>query len=118
MLDLHYALSPLRLAGAGHLCEIATVKEIIFTVAADEAGSFSASWDDPRGGGISTQGEDLTDLYAMIRDAVLCHFDEGEIPARVGLHVTEDPALTFARNCPVTFPARKSSGRCNEWVLL
>ena len=72
------------------------MNEIVFIVTAGEEGGFSASWDDPRGGGISTQGEDLTDLQAMIRDAVLCHFDEGEIPARVRLHFTEDPALAFA----------------------
>lgn len=72
------------------------MKEIVITVSADEAGGFSASWDDPRGGGISTQGEDLTSLQAMIRDAVLCHFDEGEVPARVRLHFTEDPSLAFA----------------------
>jgi len=72
------------------------MKEILFTVTAGESGNFSASWDDPRGGGISTQGDDLTHLQTMIRDAVLCHFDEGEIPARVRLHFTEDPALAFA----------------------
>jgi predicted RNase H-like HicB family nuclease len=72
------------------------MNEIVFTVTEDEAGGFSASWDDPSGGGISTQGEDLTSLQAMIRDAVLCHFDDGEVPARVRLHFTEDPALAFA----------------------
>ena len=72
------------------------MKEIIFTVTEEPTGGFSASWDDPQSGGISTQGKDLADLQAMIRDAVLCHFDEGEIPARVRLHFTEDPALAFA----------------------
>lgn len=72
------------------------VKEITFKVQPEEGGGFSASWDAPGGGGISTQGEDLTDLQAMIRDAVLCHFDEGEVPARVLLHFTEDPALALA----------------------
>jgi len=72
------------------------MKEIIFTVTAEESGRFSASWDDPCGGGISTQGDDLAHLQAVVRDAVLCHFDEGEIPVRVRLHFTEDPALAFA----------------------
>lgn len=66
--------------------------EIVFTVEEDAEGGFSASWVDPCGGGISTQGEDLGDLQAMVQDAVLCHFDEGEVPAGVGLHFTEDPA--------------------------
>ena len=72
------------------------MNESVFTVTEDEAGGFSASWDDPSGGGISTQGEDLASLQSMIRDAVLCHFDDGEVPARVRLHFTEDPALAFA----------------------
>ncbi len=53
---------------------------ITFNVTSEEGGGFSASWDDPRGGGISTQGDDLTDLQAMIQDAVICHFDEDERP--------------------------------------
>jgi predicted RNase H-like HicB family nuclease len=48
--------------------------EITFTVVAAEEGGFVASWDDPRGGGISTRGEDLGDLQSMIRDAVEGYF--------------------------------------------
>jgi len=80
----------------GLLPPFPVMKEIVFTVAADDVDGFSASWDDPCGGGISTQGKDLAPLQTMIRDAVLCHFDEGEVPARVRLHFTEDPALAFA----------------------
>lgn len=69
---------------------------ITFNVTPEEEGGFSASWDDPRGGGISTQGDDLADLQAMIQGAVLCHFDEDERPVDVRLHFMEDPALTFA----------------------
>jgi hypothetical protein len=35
-------------------------------------------------------------LQAMVRDAVLCHFDEGEVPERVRLHFAQDPALALA----------------------
>jgi len=56
------------------------MREIIFQVVEDTDGTYCASWDDPRGGGISTQGSDLAELQAMVRDAVLCHFDDGEAP--------------------------------------
>lgn len=62
------------------------MNEIVFQVVENEDGAFCASWDDPRGGGISTQGSDRAELQAMVRDAVLCHFDEGEVPKRVRLH--------------------------------
>lgn len=88
--------SPSGLQDRGISATFLDMKEIVFTVTAEESGGFSASWDDPCGGGISTQGDDLTHLQAMIRDAVLCHFDEGEVPARARLHFTEDPALAFA----------------------
>lgn len=61
------------------------MNEIVFQVVENEGGTYCASWDDPRGGGISTQGSDLADLQAVVRDAVLCHFDEGEVPERVRL---------------------------------
>jgi predicted RNase H-like HicB family nuclease len=72
------------------------VNEIVFQVVEDEDGTYCASWDDPRGGGISTQGSDLAELQAMVRDAVLCHFDDGEAPDRVRLHFVQDPALAVA----------------------
>ena len=62
------------------------MNEIVFQVFEDEDGAFCASWADPRGGGISTQGSDRAELQAMVRDAVLCHFDKGEVPERVRLH--------------------------------
>jgi predicted RNase H-like HicB family nuclease len=75
------------------------VNDIVFQVAEDEDGTYCASWDDPRGGGISTQGSDLAELQAMVRDAVLCHFDEGEVPERVRLHFAQDPALAAGDPC-------------------
>ena len=72
------------------------MKEIVFQVVEDEDGTYCASWDDPRGGGISTQGSDLAELQTMVRDAVLCHFEDGETPDRVRLHFVQDPALAVA----------------------
>ena len=40
----------------------------------DEAGVFVASWDDPAGGGITTQARTIPELYEAIMDAVKCHF--------------------------------------------
>ena len=72
------------------------MSEIVFQVVEDQDGTYCASWDDPRGGGISTQGSDLAELQAMVRDSVLCHFDDGEAPDRVRLHFVQDPALAVA----------------------
>lgn len=55
------------------------MEEIIFVVEPEEKGGFSASWDDPLGGGISTQGKDFSHLQEMIREAVNCHFYEDEM---------------------------------------
>ena len=43
---------------------------------------------DARGLGYSiyTQGENWGDLKAMVRDAVLCHFDEDRAPRVIRLH--------------------------------
>ena len=43
-----------------------------------ENGWLTASWDAPRGqGGISTQGKDLSELEHNVREAVRCHFENG-----------------------------------------
>lgn len=72
------------------------MKEILFNVIREEEKGFSASWDDPLGGGISTQGDNLTHLETMIQEAVLCHFDEEDLPSRIKLHFVEDPVLSIA----------------------
>lgn len=41
------------------------------------------------GGGITTQGDTLGDLPAMIADAVGAYFEAGEVPARVTVHPVE-----------------------------
>ena len=74
------------------------MKEIVFNVERDEE-SFClvVSWDETDdSGGITTQGHDLGELQAMVREAVLCHFDEGKGPERIRLHFTSDPVLATA----------------------
>jgi predicted RNase H-like HicB family nuclease len=72
--------------------------EITLTVTVAEEGGFVASWDDPRGGGITTQGEDLRELQEMVRDAVEGYFRaaSAQPPRNVRLHFVEDPALVIA----------------------
>lgn len=74
------------------------MKEIVFNVERDEETSFLvASWDEADGkGGITTQGRDLSELQAMVREAVLCHFDEGKAPGLIRFHFVDDPVLATA----------------------
>ena len=68
--------------------------EIVFQIEpANDGKGLIASWDDPQGGGITTQAGDLGDLQEQIAEAVRCHFDDAEIP-RIRLHFTCDPVLT------------------------
>ncbi|MDQ3517314.1 MAG: 2-oxoisovalerate dehydrogenase [Gemmatimonadota bacterium] len=73
-------------------------EEITFVVEKDEDSDFLvASWDDPSGnGGIITQGADLKALQEMVGEAVRCHFEQADRPARVRLHFVTDPVLATA----------------------
>lgn len=61
-----------------------------------ESGGFIARWDDPKGGGITTQGDTITELESMVRDAVIGYFVGESATPRVRLHFTEDPELAVA----------------------
>ena len=62
-----------------------------------DTGGFVARWDDAPGrGGITTQGQSLSDLHAMIADAVNGFFEAAERPQRVRLHFAADPVLSVA----------------------
>jgi predicted RNase H-like HicB family nuclease len=72
------------------------MNEITFRIeACGETGGFVARWDAPEGGGITTQGDSLAELHAMIADAVKGYFDPGQQPRRVRLHFVEDPTLAL-----------------------
>ncbi len=62
----------------------------------DETGGYVARWDDPEGGGITTQGDSFAELDAMVRDAVEGYFADGEKPSGVRLHFVDDPVLVVA----------------------
>ena len=61
-----------------------------------ETGGYVARWDDPRGGGITTQGDSFAELDNMVRDAVRGYFYGEAGPQRVRLHFIEDPELAVA----------------------
>ena len=71
--------------------------EITFNIEpCSESGGFVARWDAPGGGGITTQGETLSELNSMIADAIDGYFEPGLRPLKVRLHFIEDPLLAVA----------------------
>ena len=64
--------------------------EILFEVTEAVEGGYDAR---ALGYSIYSQGENWDDLKAMARDAVLCHFDEGEAPRVIRLHHVREEAL-------------------------
>ena len=74
------------------------MKEITLTVERDgESGWLVASWDAPdNGGGITTQGKDLSELQANVREAVCCHFGKDKAPRTIRLHFVNDPVVAAA----------------------
>jgi predicted RNase H-like HicB family nuclease len=70
---------------------------IVFNVTScPETGGYVARWDDKLGrGGITTQGETLSELEEMIADAVAGYFNSSDRPHKVKLHFVEDPILAL-----------------------
>lgn len=64
--------------------------EIIFEVTEAIEGGYDAR---ALGYGIFTQGEDWADLKAMVKDAVLCHFDKDDTPKVIRLHLVKDEVI-------------------------
>ena len=61
--------------------------EIAFQVRESPDGGYSAS---AVGHSIITQGDDWGELVYMMRDAVLCHFDDGEAPKAIRVHLVQN----------------------------
>lgn len=71
--------------------------KLVFTIERDEeTGAFTASWDDPRGGGITTQALTFPELSSAINEAVKCHFVDRVAPKIATLHFQHDPELVLA----------------------
>ena len=64
--------------------------EIVFQVRESPDGGYSAS---AVGQSIITQGDDWDELIYMMRDAVLCHFDDGEAPQAIRVHIVQNEVI-------------------------
>ena len=56
------------------------MNELVFEVTEAAEGGYDAR---AVGHSIFTQGSDWTDLKEMVRDAVLCHFDDSDVPEEI-----------------------------------
>lgn len=66
------------------------MSEIHFIVEEAPEGGFTAH---AVGADIFTEADDLPMLHDQVRDAVRCHFNEGEKPSLIRLHITREEAL-------------------------
>jgi len=64
--------------------------EIVFVVDEAPEGGFTAR---AIGQSISTEAGTLDELRANVRAAVECHFDEGQAPKLIRLHIVRDEIL-------------------------
>jgi hypothetical protein len=68
------------------------VSEVIFQVDESPEGGYTAR---ALGASIFTEADNLEDLHSQVRDAVRCHFDEGEAPAMIRLHFVRDELIAL-----------------------
>ena len=66
------------------------MNEIIFLVEEAPEGGYIAR---ALGQSIFTEADDLESLNAHVRDAVLCHFDEGQSPSVIRLHFVREEVI-------------------------
>lgn len=64
--------------------------EVIFVVEQAPEGGLTARALDAS---IFTQAESIEQLHARVRDAVRCHFDEGDAPKMIRLHFVRDEII-------------------------
>ncbi len=66
--------------------------ELIFLIEEAIEGGFSAK---ALGESIFTDAESMEELRDNIRDAVLCHFDDGQAPRIIRLHFVREEVLAL-----------------------
>ena len=76
--------------GRGGNVDVVAASEIVFVVDEAPEGGYVAR---ALGEAIITEADDLDTLREMVRDAVVCHFDEDERPRLVRLHLVRDELL-------------------------
>ncbi len=64
--------------------------ELVFLVEEAPEGGYTAR---ALGEAIFTEADDLDQLRAMVRDAVMCHFEEDDRPRVLRLHLVHDELL-------------------------
>jgi hypothetical protein len=66
------------------------MNEIVFLIEESPEGGYEAR---ALGYDIFTEADNLEKLKETLRDAVLCHFDEGNRPRLVRLHMVKDEVI-------------------------
>ena len=66
------------------------MEELIFLVEDAPEGGYTAR---ALGASIFTEADDLASLREMVRDAVHCHFDEGQGPKVIRLHFVREEVI-------------------------
>ncbi len=67
------------------------MNELIFLVEEALEGGYTAR---ALGESIFTESDSLADLHTRVRDAVRCHFDEGQRPKVIRLHFVREEVIT------------------------
>ena len=68
-----------------------SLSELIFLVEEAPEGGFTAR---ALGESIFTEADGVASLYDKVRDAVRCHFEEGEVPKVIRLHFVREEVIT------------------------
>jgi len=68
------------------------MNELIFIVESAPEGGLTAR---ALGASIFTEADTIEDLHEQVRDAVKCHFDNGEGPKVVRLHFVRDEVIAI-----------------------
>ena len=66
------------------------MSEIVFLVEEAPEGGYTAR---ALGASIFTEGDTMDELRANVRDAVACHYDDGEKPKVIRLHFVRDEVI-------------------------
>lgn len=67
------------------------MNEIFFQVEEAPEGGYTAQ---ALGVAIFTEADTVDELRAMVKDAVVCHFEEKERPERIRLHFVKEEVVT------------------------